>query len=307
MAESAAIRALRAMDLIPYILENPGISISNLSEKFSVSEKQIESDLQLIFLCGLPGYTPYELIDIVFEDGTVTIVDPQVLSRPRRFSKTELISICIGLKIISELDSNDSSRTSRIRDLLRKLSPENIIEPRGVLQNEYQSNFVSTISEAIVKRNLLEITYTSRSKDETTSRSIAPLSIFIENGNSYLSAVDVAKQAERVFRLDLLQSCVMKNEKVPALIPVEEKSLFAEIMIDERNRSFIEENSSIISEIKSVKNHKFVTIKIEGYEWLIKTILSMSPDLSVIKPSELKHQITSRASEILALYAQYSP
>ena len=60
MAESAAIRALRAMDLIPYILENPGISISNLSEKFSVSEKQIESDLQLIFLCGLPGYTPYE-------------------------------------------------------------------------------------------------------------------------------------------------------------------------------------------------------------------------------------------------------
>ena len=97
MAESAAIRALRAMDLIPYILENPGISISNLSEKFSVSEKQIESDLQLIFLCGLPGYTPYELIDIVFEDGTVTIVDPQVLSRPRRFSKTELISICIWL------------------------------------------------------------------------------------------------------------------------------------------------------------------------------------------------------------------
>ena len=109
----------------------------------------------------------------MFEDGTVTIVDPQVLSRPRRFSKTELISICIGLKIISELDPKDSSRSSRIRDLLRKLSPENIIEPRGVLQNENQSNFVSTISEAIIKRNLLEITYTSRSKDETTSRSIA--------------------------------------------------------------------------------------------------------------------------------------
>ena len=98
----------------------------------------------------------------------------------------------------------------------------------------------------------------------------------------------------------------MKNEKIPALFPVEEKSFFAEIIIDESNRSFIEENSSIISEIKSVKYHKIVTIKIESYEWLIKTILSMSPDLSVVRPSELKHQITNRASEILALYAQYS-
>ena len=86
MVDNAAIRALRTMDLIPYILENPGISIGSLAAKFSVTEKQVENDLQLIFMCGLPGYTPYELIDIVFEDGIVSVIDPQVLDKPRRFN-----------------------------------------------------------------------------------------------------------------------------------------------------------------------------------------------------------------------------
>ena len=41
MIDTAAVRALRTMDLIPYILENPGVSIKSLSERFSVTEKQI--------------------------------------------------------------------------------------------------------------------------------------------------------------------------------------------------------------------------------------------------------------------------
>ena len=93
MADSAAVRALRTMDLIPYVLENPSCSIKTLAKRFSTSEKQIEKDLELIFMCGLPGYTPYELIDIVLEDGVVSVIDPQVLNRPRRYSKTELVVI----------------------------------------------------------------------------------------------------------------------------------------------------------------------------------------------------------------------
>ncbi|MBJ7506181.1 MAG: protein pafC, partial [Candidatus Nanopelagicus sp.] len=58
MVDTAAVRALRSMDLIPYVLENPGVSIAELSARFSVTQAQIESDLQLVFMCGLPGYTP---------------------------------------------------------------------------------------------------------------------------------------------------------------------------------------------------------------------------------------------------------
>ena len=49
MVDTAAARALRSMDLIPYVLENPGVSIAELSARFSVTQAQIESDLQLVF------------------------------------------------------------------------------------------------------------------------------------------------------------------------------------------------------------------------------------------------------------------
>jgi proteasome accessory factor C len=122
MVDTAATRALRTMDLIPYILENPGISIRELAKQFNVTEKQIESDLQLVFMCGLPGYTPYELIDLVFEDGVVSIIDPQVLDRPRRFAKSELVMITLGLQILMELNQSNQDRLNRLLALANKIT-----------------------------------------------------------------------------------------------------------------------------------------------------------------------------------------
>ena len=157
MVDVAANRALRTMDLIPFILENPGISIENLANQFSVTEKQIEDDLQLIFMCGLPGYTPYELIDLVFEDGVVSIIDPQVLDKPRRFSKSELVVIVLGLQILGELNNSNSVRANQIKalsDKIMKLGNSN-----SVLINSGQNNspYVDIVLNAISLRKSLLI------------------------------------------------------------------------------------------------------------------------------------------------------
>ena len=83
MSESALDRTARALDLVPYLLEHQGISIPELAVAFGVSEKQINDDLVLIHMCGLPGYTPLELIDMFYEDGYVTVSDPQSFKKPR--------------------------------------------------------------------------------------------------------------------------------------------------------------------------------------------------------------------------------
>lgn len=92
-----------------------------MAKQFSVSEKQIENDLQLIFMCGLPGYTPYELIDLIFEDGVVSIIDPQVLDKPRRFTKSELVVIALGLQLLSELSASDATRSAQLQLLSNKI------------------------------------------------------------------------------------------------------------------------------------------------------------------------------------------
>jgi predicted DNA-binding transcriptional regulator YafY len=122
MVDTAAVRALRSMDLIPYVLENPGVSIAELSARFSVTQAQIESDLQLVFMCGLPGYTPYELIDVAFEDGVVSIIDPQVLDKPRKFSSNEIVVIALGLKILIDINQTNSTALTKLKQLSDKIA-----------------------------------------------------------------------------------------------------------------------------------------------------------------------------------------
>lgn len=154
MVDTAANRALRTMDLIPFILENPGVTIGKLSKQFSVTEKQIESDLQLIFMCGLPGYTPYELIDLIFEDGVVSIIDPQVLDKPRRFTKSELVVIALGLQILSELSNSDADRLSKIKTLSDKISKLGSSNSVVFAPSSANSSFVEVISKAITDQKV---------------------------------------------------------------------------------------------------------------------------------------------------------
>jgi predicted DNA-binding transcriptional regulator YafY len=110
MAENAALRALRLLDLVPYVLRNPGISIKGLANHFEMSRDELIKDLNLLFMCGLPGYTPLELIDLSFEDGVVEVRDPQNLKAPRNFNESE----ALALRIQAFPSSNHCVEKSRI-------------------------------------------------------------------------------------------------------------------------------------------------------------------------------------------------
>jgi len=77
------LRTARLLDLVPYLHANQGISLDELAEDFGVSTSQIQSDLTTLWMCGLPGYTPLELMDLEFDSGFVTIRNAKTLSRPR--------------------------------------------------------------------------------------------------------------------------------------------------------------------------------------------------------------------------------
>ena len=103
MSESALDRTARALDLVPYLLEHQGISIAELAQVFGVSEKQINDDLILIHMCGLPGYTPLELIEMYYEDGYVTVSDPQSLKKPRSMTSSEITSLLVSLDLLKSV------------------------------------------------------------------------------------------------------------------------------------------------------------------------------------------------------------
>ena len=307
MVDNAANRALRTMDLIPYILENPGVSIVKLAKQFSVTEKQIESDLQLVFMCGLPGYTPYELIDLIFEDGVVSIIDPQVLDKPRRFTKSELVVIALGLQLLSELSSSDSTRLSKIKSLSNKITQLGGSNSVIFAPSSSKSPFVELISKAIANKKSLNMQYQSLVKDEVSIRTIFPHNLYFINGNLYLSAMDLAAKADRVFKVELIKTCEVGNDISSEVVNENNSTLEVVLDVQKTYKNFIERNSSIITAIEEQKNSFRVHLKLSNLEWLKRSILSNSPGIKVISPSLLAQEVAALATSLLASYQAVKP
>lgn len=307
MVDNAANRALRTMDLIPYILENPGVSITKLAKQFSVTEKQIESDLQLVFMCGLPGYTPYELIDLIFEDGIVSIIDPQVLDKPRRFTKSELVVIALGLQLLGELSSSDSTRLSKIKLLSNKITQLGGSNSVIFAPSSSKSPFVEVISKAITNKKSLTIQYQSLVKDEVSIRTIFPHNLYFMNGNLYLSAMDLTAKADRVFKVELIKTCEVGNDVSSEIVNENNSTIEVILDVQKTYKNFIERNSSIITAVEEQKNCFRVHLKLSNLEWLKRSILSNSPGITVISPSLLAQEVSALATSLLASYQAVKP
>jgi proteasome accessory factor C len=72
-AASPIAKTARLLDLVPFITTHQGISIKDLAKEFAISTEELLDDLNTLWMCGLPGYTPLELIDLSFESGFVSI------------------------------------------------------------------------------------------------------------------------------------------------------------------------------------------------------------------------------------------
>ena len=303
MADNAAQRALRTMDLVPYILEHPGVSTEDLAAKFSVTQKQIEKDLQLIFLCGLPGYTPYELIDLTFEDGVVSIIEPQVLTKPRNFSSSELVVIKLGLEILRELNVNEPNKLDKINTLLQKFHSQTGQDSVLLAKEISSSPYYSVISTAISQRKQLSIEYQSVSKDQLSTRLIAPYNISMLNGNLYLSAYDMDRQSDRVFKLDLISKCEIGERTELDLVKTTAISQTVELMVDVKLTNFIERNTSIIVDRRLTANGIKVTLKVNNLEWISRAVISYAPNIKVISPIALSEMIEQRVKNLLNAYS----
>ena len=303
MVDTAISRVARAMDMIPFVLENPGIKVEQLAQKFGVNQKQIIKDLELIFLCGLPGYTPYELIDLTYEDGLVTVIDPQLFDKPRKFTETEGVIIVLGLELLKGSIS-DLIQLRGIDDLINKLSTRFKVSNSATLEIQPKPAFFIDALKAISQNSALRIKYNSLSKDYVSEKLIKPLRISLKNGFYYLYAFDLDADSDRVYRLDQILSATIceANQSFNHQNNGSLEEFDFELII--ANQLITEKYSEIFTEVKILGNKYEVKGKNTNRQWLHRWILSNCTDIEVIEPELLKNEVKKRAKSALALYQQ---
>jgi len=205
-------RTARLLDLVPYINSHQGISLKELANVFDVTQAQMTSDLTTLWMCGLPGYTPLELMDLDFESGFVTIHNAETLSKPRALAFDEAVALILGLDL---LRSSISAERTDLLDGIDRLSQRlatMINLPLALSATSVVKQEVSTaVAEALNSRMGLEITYHSLYRDEISTRVVLPIEIVVSDGQRYLSSYCYTAQDFRQFRLDRIQSATIQS------------------------------------------------------------------------------------------------
>jgi predicted DNA-binding transcriptional regulator YafY len=229
------------------------------------------------------------------------VIDPQVLTKPRNFSKAEHVAIVLGLEILKNLAGDKPDYQLKISQVLSKLN-KSVPNIEVVLKNEQSFQYFQIINKAIKLNMSLQIVYNSESKDEQKIRTVIPVRMFLQNAQVYLVAHDPDSGIEKVFKLSNLTACELGDiVKIPSSI-VEEESFKVEILVDDKHRMFIERNSSIIVEQRQIVGATKATIKVQSMDWIKRAVVSNAPGIQVISPPDLASWVKETASKMISLY-----
>jgi len=303
MVENAALRAIRLLDLVPYIVAHPGISITELAKEFSITRDEVLKDLNLLFLCGLPGYTPLELIDISFDEESVVIRDPQNLAAPRNLNESEALIARIALAALEESTPRTSSAYLQIvalREKIAKAFSSSIPASAITFTLDKERATLEAIEAAIMQELDLEITYNNVTKDSSSRRSITPISIIAEDKRTLVSAYCHSAKALRTFNLAQISEVSTKARIVRADLERLEDSRgsSAEVIIKSEDSSFLSENASSLKELSK----SCYQIDIFQPEWIVRSVLAGADSIELAKPLELRAEIAERANRALLAY-----
>ena len=297
--ESGLARTARLLDLVPYLTTHQGIAISDLAKTFNTTVKEITDDLNTLWMCGLPGYTPLELIDLEFESGFVSIRNAETLAAPRALDRAEALSIYMGLDLLSaELGGSNSSLVSEITNLQEQLRSQLISAPQVQIEASLASELRALILRAIRRRGWLEITYHSAANDQVTKRQVAPYELSQSGSHEYLQGYCDNAKAIRNFRADRIVEVLEIADQVwPSnQVTANDQAIEYQVKVHSASRQVLE----VLPQISS--NSSTATIKGYSAPWISRAILSLAGQVEALEPTQIRAAVHARAMAALQNY-----
>ncbi|WP_170318884.1 helix-turn-helix transcriptional regulator [Allorhizocola rhizosphaerae] len=312
MTVSAGDRLARLLNLVPYLLARPGIRLSEAASDLGVTEDQLRDDLELLWVCGLPGYGPGDLIDMSFDGDRVTVTYDAGIDRPLRLTPDEATALVVALRML--LETPGVSDRDTIERALAKIEQAAVVDstPPIAVRLPGDEDRLATLRAAITRGRALRIGYYSAARDVTSDRVVDPMRLLSVSGRSYLEAWCRQAQGVRMFRVDRIDALVELDE--PAAPPP------GAVGADLSEGVFQPDPRSPLITLRVGRGSRWITeyypcerVTRSGDEWLVamrvhdmdwarRFVLGLGPDVSVVAPGELADVVRESARSALANY-----
>ena len=209
-SERTLFRLSRILALVPYVLGRESVAVDELKERFGYTDEQLARDLDTLFVCGLPGYGPGDLMEAYIDEDQVVIDAADYFSRAPRLTPTEALGLLAsGLAVVGVGETNPALN-SAVGKLMKALVPEAESSLDVELAPELPG--VAELRQAAAETRVVRIIYRSVGKEETTVREVEPWTVFSTLGRWYMTGHCRMVHGERTFRVDRIKELEILEE-----------------------------------------------------------------------------------------------
>ena len=303
----------RLLNLVPYLLARPGILVAEAAADLGVTEKQLREDLELLWVCGLPGYGPGDLIDMALEGDRVTINHDAGIDRPLRLTPDEALALMVALGMLAETPGTGSRDV--IERALAKIenAAGDLAGAPVTVRLPADAERLDRVRAAVESGHALHITYYTAARDETTERVVDPMRMVMVGGKAYLEAWCRRVEGVRLFRVDRIDAFTELDE--PSAPPEEAKPhdvsagvfrpgpelQLVTVRVGRGSRWITEYYP--VEEVRRTGDEWVVTMRVTDLGWAQRLLLGLGPDVTVLGPPELLRRIREQATAALDQYS----
>lgn len=304
----ASERLARLLVIVPYLVEHPGTHVDEVARLFGVDRDALVEDLNVVFLSGLPPYSPGDLIDVAIEeDGTVSITMADHFSRPLRLTRHEALSLYLqGTALVGTPGVPEASALTSALTKLREGLGEDTLGAAERVEAAAAGRpveLLDTLRDAVAANERVEIDYVALSTGDSSTRAIDPEEVFAALGNLYVVAWDHTRDEERLFRADRIRAVRRTGETFtprglegagrPLYTPGE-RDVAVRLRLAPEARWIAEYHP--IDELRDLPGGGLeVSLPAKELEWAARLVLRVAPYAEVLAPQELKDRVVDLA------------
>lgn len=209
-SDRTAKRLSRILSVLPFIIENDGASLDDLVERFDYRDTtDLIKDLHLVFVTGLPGYGPGDLIDVDIYDDEVSIDAADYFSHPLRLTPPEALGLLAAGMTLLESNQAPPALSTAVDKLINVIGRD-VID--AVHLDIPTPEHVEGLRSAIEHKHVVRIGYVGMASNERTVRDVEGWSVTFSLGNWYFIGYCRLAADRRVFRVDRIDEFVELDE-----------------------------------------------------------------------------------------------
>jgi predicted DNA-binding transcriptional regulator YafY len=302
-----AARARRLLALLPMLKRGRSISIAELAATVGTTGEQVSADLTTLTMCGVPPFTPFDMIDLEIDGEWVTVnMEPPALERPVRLTAAEARALATALEAAGYTEGTPlydrllaaAGASVPVYEIVRTVRAE---AAPGAVASVYAH--LAAACESLEK---VRLTYFTGATGTISERIVHPYRLGNRLGAWYLVAFCERAGEERVFRLDRIRAVeplgthfepavniLTAMAPDPATLPVAEVLFARGAALPE-----CDEWPGMTAEARQ-DGTTLACVPYQGLSWLARRVAAFLGDAEVLGPPELRTAVRALAGSAL--------